>query len=258
MGSNKFDYIINFAAETHVDRSVKNSEDFVMTNNVGTRVLLDATKKYGIEKFVQIGTDEVYGSLDKNSPSSKETDATKPSSPYSASKLGADALALSYFYTHGVPVCVTRSSNNYGPWQFPEKVIPLFITNILDGKKVPVYGDGQNIRDWIHVSDNCRGIAWVMERGKPGEIYNIGGGNELTNLDLTERILREMGFGDDWKKQIEFVEDRKGHDKRYSLDSNKIQESPFGPNPLMPFGIGLQGTIDWYKQNEKWWRRLKK
>ena len=257
MTSNEVTHVVNFAAESHVDRSIKNSEDFVRTNIEGTRVLLDAAKKHGIEKFLQIGTDEVYGSLDKDFPSSKEFDGLYPRSPYSASKASADLLALAYYHTHGTPACVTRSSNNYGPWQFPEKVIPLFITNILEGKKVPVYGDGKNIRDWLHVSDNCRGIEFAMEMGIPGEIYNIGGGNELTNLELTEKILRQMGFGDGWREQIEFVEDRKGHDRRYSLNSDKIQRAPFGSSPLMPFEIGLEGTIEWYKENEKWWKPLK-
>jgi len=255
--SNNINYIVNFAAESHVDRSIKNSEDFVRTNVEGTRVLLDCALKNGIEKFVQIGTDEVYGSLNEDSPSSKETDILKPRSPYSASKASADLLALSYFTTHNLPVCITRSSNNYGPWQYPEKVIPLFITNIIEGKKVPVYGDGQNIRDWIYVSDNCRAINFVMKKGIPGEIYNIGGRNELTNIELTKKILSKMGNSENWENHIEFVEDRKGHDRRYSLNSDKIERAPFGVVPLMPFEIGLERTINWYKENEELWMKLK-
>ncbi|MDO8622810.1 MAG: dTDP-glucose 4,6-dehydratase [archaeon] len=250
------DYIINFAAESHVDRSIENSEDFIRTNVEGTRVLLDSALRNGVEKFVQIGTDEVYGSLDKESRSSTEKSRLNPRSPYSASKASADLLALSYFATHNLPICITRSSNNYGPNQFPEKVIPLFITNILEGKKVPVYGNGMNVRDWLYVRDNCMAIQLVLENGKPGEIYNIGGRNELTNMHLTEMILREMGFGDDWEEHIQFVGDRKGHDFRYSLNCGKI-ERELGWFPTIDFEAGLRETIEWYKKSEKWWKPLK-
>jgi dTDP-glucose 4,6-dehydratase len=250
------DYLVNFAAESHVDRSITNSEDFVRTNVEGTRVLLDAAKKHNVGKFVQIGTDEVYGSLSDKSPSSKEGEILRPRSPYSASKAGADLFAISYFETHGLPVCVTRSSNNYGPNQYPEKVIPLFVTNILDGRKVPVYGEGKNTRDWLYVRDNCRAIRLVMENGKPGEIYNIAGRNEMRNMDLTKIILEKMGHEDDWKKQVEFVEDRKGHDWRYSVDSSKI-ERELGWKPEVSFEQGMDATINWYIQNEDWWKKLK-
>lgn len=256
IGANKVDYVVNFAAESHVDRSIENSEDFVKTNILGTRVLLDSVLRHKVKKFIQISTDEVYGSLKENSPSSTEKSRLNPRSPYSASKTSADLLALSYFHTFDLPVCVTRSSNNYGPNQFPEKIIPLFITNIINGKKVPVYGNGMNIRDWIYVRDNCMAIQLVMENGKPGEIYNIGGRTELSNMELTEKILRGMDFEDDWKKQINFVEDRKGHDFRYSLNCGKI-EKKLDWFPTTDFETGLQATIEWYKENEKWWRELK-
>ena len=252
--SNRIDYVVNFAAESHVDRSIENPEDFIRTNVEGTRVLLDAALKKGVKKFIQIGTDEVYGSLNENSPSSKETDSVNPRSPYSASKLAADVLALSYFHTYALPVCVTRSSNNYGPFQFPEKLIPLFITNIFEGRKVPVYGKGENIRDWLFVVDNCIAIKDVMNYGKIGEIYNIGGGNELRNIDLTKKILKKMGYDE---SMIEFVKDRKGHDIRYSLNCGKI-ERKLDWWPSTDFETGIQETIKWYKENEDWWRKLKK
>lgn len=245
--------IVNFAAESHVDRSIINATDFLNTNVLGTRVLLDCAVENGIEQFVQIGTDEVYGSLMEFQRSSVETDRLNPSSPYSASKASADLIALSYFITHGLNVCVTRSSNNYGRYQFPEKLIPLFITNLLEGKKVPVYGDGKNIRDWIHVEDNCRGIIKVLENGKPGEIYNLGGGYELRNIDVTRMIFREMKYGPDMR---EFVEDRKGHDFRYSMNSEKAS-SELGWKPLINFRDGLIDTIEWYEQNKKWWKKLR-
>jgi len=253
MGKHDINYIVNFAAESHVDRSIKNPEDFNMTNYFGTGVLLEAAREKGIEKFIQIGTDEVYGSLDEDSPSSKETDVLKPSSPYSASKSGADNLALSYFKTYEFPVCITRSSNNYGPYQYPEKMVPLFVTNLLEEKKVPLYGDGKNIRDWLHVEDNCRAINLVLEKGKPGEIYNIGAEYEFKNIEVTRAILGQMGFDQTW---IEYVEDRKGHDRRYSMDCSKIKKE-LGWRALICFEDRLIDTIEWYEKNENWWRRLK-
>jgi len=245
--------IVNFAAESHVDRSIINATDFIKTNVNGARVLLDCAVENGIERFVQIGTDEVYGSLNEGQRSSVESDALKPSSPYSASKAAADLLALSYFKTHGLDVVVTRSSNNYGRYQFPEKLIPLFVTSLLDGKKVPLYGDGKNIRDWIHVEDNCRGIIKVLQQGMPGEVYNLGGGYELRNIDITRMIFREMKCGRD---MIRFVEDRKGHDLRYSMNSEKAN-SELGWRPLVNFRDGLRDTIEWYEQNKKWWKKFR-
>lgn len=248
------DAIVNFAAESHVDNSIKDSTSFVETNFLGTNVLLQSALENKIQKFVQIGTDEVYGSLKEDAKSSTEENLLNPRNPYSASKASADLLALSFFKTHGLPLCVTRSSNNYGPYQYPEKVIPLFITNLLEEEKIPLYGNGTNIRDWIHVNDNCEGILKVLEKGKAGEIYNIGGGNELSNIILTKKILKEMGFQN--YEMIEFVEDRKGHDFRYSLDCSKI-ENQFELRPEISFEKGLQETIRWYKENESWWRNLK-
>lgn len=249
----EIDTIINFAAESHVDRSIDSSGLFVQTNVMGTRTLLDCALECGVGRFIQIGTDEVYGSLDSDSPSSVETDLLKPRSPYAASKAAADLLALSYFHTHGLPVCVTRSSNNYGAYQFPEKVIPLFITNILQDKKVPVYGKGLNIRDWLNVEDNCEAIRLVAEKGMPGEIYNIAGNHEIRNIDLTYRILEKMGK-DYCHEHIEHVEDRKGHDWRYSMNCGKIQKE-LGWMPRIPFDEGLAMTILWYKENEQWWKK---
>lgn len=243
------DAVVNFAAESHVDRSIEDASLFIKTNFDGVQVLLDAARKHKIEKFVQIGTDEVYGSLDENSPSSKEGDPINPRSPYSASKLSADVLALSYYYTHELPVCVTRSSNNYGAYQFPEKVIPLFITNLLKGKKVPLYGEGKNIREWIYVLDNCDAIFKVLENGKAGEIYNIGSGIEKTNFEMTKKILTEMGVGEE---MIKPVEDRKAHDLRYSLNCEKIKRE-LNWKPKRNFDDGIKETIKWYKENEVWW-----
>ena len=244
------DVIINFAAETHVDRSIKYPDDFITTNIYGTKTLLEAARKSGVSKFIQIGTDEVYGSVAEGL--SSEEDPLKPNSPYSATKASADLLALSYYTTYGLPVIVTRSSNNFGPYQFPEKVIPLFITNLIDGVKVPLYGDGGNVRDWVFVGDNCEGIDIVMHKGQPGEIYNIGGGNHLTNRDLTSAILLSMGKG---KEFIEYVKDRPGHDRRYALDSSKI--SKLGWNPSLDFVGDIDKTVSWYKKNDLWWRKLK-
>ena len=247
----KTDVLVHFAAESHVDRSIVNPHKFVETNVLGTHVLLRAA--LGVEnlKFIHVSTDEVYGSIEKGSW--PETDPVNPNSPYSASKASSDLLALSYFRTYGLDVMVTRCSNNYGPFQFPEKIIPLFVTNIIEGKKVPMYGTGQNIRDWLHVEDHCRGIELVIEKGQPGEIYNLGGGKELTNMDLTLRILQLMGKEAD---SIVKVADRKGHDLRYSVDISKAN-TQLGYKPIIDFDEGLSETIDWYKINTGWWEKLK-
>lgn len=244
------DLIFNFAAESHVDNSIKDAEPFIRTNILGTKNVLDQAMEQGVDRVVHIGTDEVYGSVEKGS--SKETARLEPRNPYSASKAGADLLALSYVNTYNFDVVITRSSNNYGPYQFPEKVIPLFITNILEEKKVPLYGNGKNIRDWIFVEDNCRGILMAGEKGKKGEIYNIGGENELSNIELTLKILHALGKDEAFIMQ---VADRPGHDRRYSLDSSKIKK--LGWKPQKNFKQGLKETIEWYKQNEKWWKPLK-
>ncbi len=243
--------VINFAAETHVDRSIRNAGVFLRTNVFGVFVLLEAARDNGVERFIQIGTDEVYGSRLKGSFA--ENDALQPNSPYSASKASADLLVRSYGQTHNFPAIITRSSNNFGPYQFPEKVIPLFITNLLEGKKVPVYGDGRNVRDWLYVVDNCRGIDCVLHKGKIGEIYNIGGGNELDNLQLTGLILKALGKT---KDSIRFVKDRPGHDRRYSLNISKIKRLGFTPEHDFLEAIAL--TVEWYKQNKLWWKKLKK
>jgi dTDP-glucose 4,6-dehydratase len=245
------DAVINFAAETHVDRSIKYPDDFIMTNVYGAKTLLEASRKAGISKFIQIGTDEVYGSVEDGL--SREEDLLKPNSPYSATKAAADLLALSYYTTYKLPVIVTRSSNNFGPYQYPEKAIPLFMTNLLEGGKVPLYGDGGNVRDWIFVKDNCEGIDLLLHKGRPGEIYNIGGGNHLSNLELTENILSVMGKG---KDSIEYVKDRPGHDRRYALDSSKINK--MGWSPSGDFAEGIARTAKWYKDNVDWWKPLKK
>jgi len=243
--------IFNFAAETHVDRSIIEGGVFVKTDVLGTYTLLEAARKFDVGKYIQISTDEVYGSIEEGS--FKETDALDPSSPYSASKSGADLLVNAYHRTYSLPFMITRSSNNYGPYQYPEKVIPLFITNLLEGKKVPLYGDGKNVRDWLWVMDNCSAIDRVFEKGRIGEIYNVGSGYEITNLELTERILALMGKG---KESIDYVEDRLGHDRRYSLDNSKLIE--LGWKPETDFDLGLKKTIDWYKENRWWWEPLKK
>lgn len=247
------DAVINFAAESHVDRSIAGAEDFVQTNIVGVQVLLDAIKASGRKiRFLQVSTDEVYGSIESGSWT--EEWPLLPNSPYSASKAGGELLARSYERTHGLDVVITRCSNNYGTHHFPEKLIPLFITNLLEGKKVPVYGSGLNVRDWLHVDDHCRGIYLALTQGKSGEIYNIGGGRELNNLEITDLILSAMGAD---KSSIEFVEDRKGHDLRYSVDWSKANRD-LGYEPKVSFEYGLDQTIDWYKNNEAWWKPLKK
>ena len=245
------DAIIHFAAESHVDRSVHNSRIFVETNVVGTQTLLDQALALGIPRFVHISTDEVYGSID--SGSWDENEPLLPNSPYSASKAASDLLVRSYFVTHGLNASITRCSNNYGPHHFPEKVIPLFVTNLLDGHTVPLYGDGLNVRDWLHVDDHCRGIALVLQKGQPGEIYNIGGGTELSNTELTDLLLAATGRD---KSFVTAVRDRKGHDRRYSVDISKISHE-LGYEPQVDFTSGLADVVQWYRDNRQWWEPLK-
>lgn len=245
------DVIVHFAAESHVDRSVNNSRIFVETNVLGTQTLLDAALELGISRFVHISTDEVYGSIDEGSWD--EHEPLLPNSPYSASKAGSDLLVRSYYVTHGMNTSITRCSNNYGIHHFPEKVIPLFVTNLLDGHPVPLYGDGANIRDWLHVDDHCRGIAAVVTKGGAGEVYNIGGGTELTNRELTELLLEATGR--DWSF-VTPVADRKGHDRRYSVDITKIS-AELGYRPEVSFSDGLASVVQWYRDNRWWWEPLK-
>ena len=245
------DVVVHFAAESHVDRSITGAADFVVTNVVGTQTLLQGALEAEVSRFVHVSTDEVYGSIDEGSW--PEEHPLEPNSPYSASKASSDLLARAFHRTHGLPVSVTRCSNNYGPYQFPEKVIPLFVTNLLDGKKVPLYGDGLNVRDWLHVDDHCAGIQLVVENGRAGEVYNIGGGTELTNKELTERLLAAVGA--DWSS-VERVADRKGHDRRYSVDISKIS-AELGYAPRVSFEQGLADTVAWYRDNRAWWEPLK-
>lgn len=245
------DVVVNFAAESHVDRSINSARDFMVTNVLGTQTLLDEVKASDIQTYLQVSTDEVYGSIANGSW--PESDPLLPNSPYAASKASADLVCRSYFRTHGLDIRLTRCSNNYGRNQFPEKVIPLFVTNLIDSEKVPVYGSGLNVRDWLHVDDHCFGIYLALTKGKAGEIYNIGGGTELTNIELTEKILFLMGKDN---SSINYVEDRKGHDLRYSVDISKIS-SELGYSPKVNWETGLKETIEWYKANEAWWRPLK-
>ncbi len=246
------DVVVNFAAESHVDRSISGAADFVQTNIVGVQVLLDAIKASGRRiRFLQVSTDEVYGSIEEGSWT--EESPLLPNSPYSASKASGELLARSYSRTHGMDVVITRCSNNYGTHHFPEKLIPLFITNLIEGKKVPVYGTGENVRDWLHVDDHCGGIYQVLMNGRSGEVYNIGGGRELTNNEITSLILNAMGADE---TSIEYVEDRKGHDLRYSVDWTKINRE-LGYEPQVKFEDGLRETIQWYRDNEAWWKPLK-
>ncbi len=245
------DAVVHFAAESHVDRSILGAADFVMTNVVGTQTLLDSALQHGVDKFVHVSTDEVYGSIDEGSWD--EEQPLEPNSPYSASKASSDLIARSYFRTHQLPVCITRCSNNYGPHQFPEKVIPLFVTNLIDGATVPLYGEGANIRDWLHVDDHCRGVHLVLQKGRAGEVYNIGGGTELTNRDLTGKLLAACGA--DWDRVVR-VEDRKGHDLRYSVSIDKIG-SELGYAPQVDFEQGLAETVKWYTDHRDWWEPLK-
>ena len=245
------DIVVHFAAETHVDRSLLHAGEFITTDVFGTFVLLEAARSAKqLRRFVQISTDEVYGSVPQGS--SRETDELRPRNPYAASKAGADRLAYSYWATYQVPVVITRASNNYGPYQFPEKIIPLFVTNAFDDIPVPLYGDGLNERDWLHVSDHCRAIDVVIDRGVAGEVYNIGGGNHIANADLTRRILRLAGKPE---SLIRLVADRPGHDRRYSLDIDKIRGLDWSPR--VDFEQGLTDTVEWYRQNEWWWRPIK-
>jgi dTDP-glucose 4,6-dehydratase len=245
------DAVVHFAAESHVDRSIAGAADFVLTNVAGTQTMLDASLRRGVDRFLHVSTDEVYGSIERGSW--PETHPLEPNSPYSASKASSDLIARSYGRTHGLDVVITRCSNNYGPYQFPEKVIPLFVTNLMDGLPVPLYGDGLNVRDWLHVDDHCRGIALALDKGRGGEIYNIGGGTELSNRELTEQLLAACDAGWD---QVQFVEDRKGHDRRYSVDITKITEE-LGYSPAVSFSHGLRETVRWYRNNRSWWEPLK-
>ncbi len=245
------DAVVHFAAESHVDRSITGASDFVVTNVLGTQTLLQAALNAKVGRFVHVSTDEVYGSIAQGSWD--EARPLEPNSPYSASKASSDLLARAYARTFGLDVVITRCSNNYGPYQFPEKVIPLFVTNLMDGLPVPLYGEGLNVRDWLHVDDHCRGINLVLDKGRSGEVYNIGGGTELTNLELTHRLLAAMGVG---QEMVERVQDRLGHDLRYSVDITKISDE-LGYAPQVPFEQGLADTIAWYRANEAWWRPLK-
>jgi dTDP-glucose 4,6-dehydratase len=245
------DAIVHFAAESHVDRSIRAARPFVTTNVLGTQTLLDAAVRHGTGRFLHVSTDEVYGSI--ASGSWTEEWPLAPTSPYAASKAAADLLTLACHRTHGLDVCITRSSNNYGPYQFPEKVIPLFVTNLLDGRTVPLYGDGGNVREWVHVDDHCRAVALVLTRGRAGEVYNVGGGTGLTNRELTEMLLSACDVS--WE-QVEFVEDRKGHDRRYSVDVSKIA-TELAFEPRVDFGAGLAETVRWYADNRGWWEPVR-
>ncbi len=244
------DQVVHFAAESHVDRSISGPDAFVNTNCDGTNVMCDVARQLEVERFLHVSTDEVYGSVETGS--SVETDPLEPRSPYSASKAGSDLIALSYFTTYDLPIIVTRASNNYGPFQFPEKVIPLFTSNLLDGGSVPLYGDGMNIRDWLYVADHCSGVDVVLRNGVPGEIYNIGGGNEITNRELTDRLIELCGRDE---SAIDYVEDRLGHDRRYSIDCSKLRG--IGWAPAQDFAEGLEKTVAWYRENRAWWEPLK-
>ena len=248
----KSDYVINFAAESHVDRSIEDPEIFIKSNVLGTQVLLNAAKEYGVDKYIQISTDEVYGTLGKTGYF-KETTPLQPNSPYSASKAGGDLITRAYFETFDLPVNITRCSNNYGPYQFPEKLMPLMISNALEDKKLPVYGDGKNIRDWLHVHDHCTAIDMVLHDGKPGEVYNIGGNNEKENINIVKLILETLNKDE---SLIEFVTDRLGHDRRYAIDSTKIKEE-LGWMPEYSFETGISETIQWYLDNQDWISNVK-
>ena len=246
------DAVVHFAAESHVDRSIAGSAEFIRTNVMGTHTLLEVARQTNLGRFVHVSTDEVYGSIKEGSW--PETEPLLPNSPYAASKASSDLLVRSYFRTHGLDTVTTRCSNNYGPYQYPEKLIPLFATNLIDGLQVPLYGDGLNVRDWLHVDDHCNGIHLALTKGKAGEIYNIGGGTELNNLEMTRLILED--FGADWNTAVKPVEDRKGHDLRYSVDCRKAQDE-LGYEPKVAFRNGLAETIQWYRDNPNWWRPLK-
>ncbi|HEY3361711.1 MAG TPA: dTDP-glucose 4,6-dehydratase [Methanosarcina sp.] len=247
----KIDYVVHFAAESHVDRSIEDGSVFVRTNVLGTNTLLQSALAHNIKKFIHVSTDEVYGSIKEGSFT--EQDNLNPSSPYSSSKAGSDLLARSYYTTYGLPVCITRCTNNFGPYQYPEKLIPFFISRLMEGKKVPVYGTGLNIRDWIYVEDHCSAVDFVLHNGTNGDIYNIDGGNELTNLEITHCILKMLGKDE---SSIEYVEDRKGHDFRYSLDGSKLEK--MGWKPKYDFDTALEQTVKWYVENRWWWEPLKR
>ena len=246
----KVDIVVNFAAESHVDRSIGSPDDFIQTDVYGAFVLLEAARNAKVEKFIQISTDEVYGSILDGS--FKETDMLEPSSPYSASKAGADRLAYSYYKTYDLPVIITRCSNNYGCYQYPEKLIPLFVTNAIEDKKLPIYGDGKNVRDWIYVLDHCDAIDFLIHKGENGQVYNIGAGNELTNLAITDLILKLLAKSDDLKT---YVADRLGHDRRYSVDTSKIRALGWQPN--YTFDEAIAATVKWYVDNDSWWQKIK-
>lgn len=250
----KPDILVNFAAESHVDRSIENPEIFLQTNIIGTSVLMDACRKYGIKRYHQVSTDEVYGDLPLNRPDLFFTEETPlhTSSPYSSSKAGADLLVLAYYRTYGLPVTISRCSNNYGPYHFPEKLIPLMIINALHDKPLPVYGDGQNVRDWLYVEDHCRAIDLILQKGRAGEVYNVGGHNEMKNLDIVKLICKELGKPE---SLIHFVRDRKGHDRRYAIDPAKIHRE-LGWLPETKFADGLKKTIHWYLNNRQWWEQI--
>jgi dTDP-glucose 4,6-dehydratase len=246
--SEGFDAVVNFAAESHVDRSITGPEVFVETNVLGTQNLLDAARRHRVGRFVQVSTDEVYGSLKPDDPPFTEESPLAPNSPYAASKASADLLCRAYNETYEMPIIVTRCSNNYGPYQFPEKLIPSFIRNAMQDRPLPLYGDGLNVRDWLHVEDHCRAVALVLDRGMPGEVYNIGGGNEHTNLQITKFILRALGKSE---RLISYVTDRPGHDRRYAIDSSRLQET-LGWRPDHNFETGIMRTIEWYTKNTEW------
>jgi dTDP-glucose 4,6-dehydratase len=243
-------FVVNFAAETHVDRSITDPGSFINTDVYGTHVLLEAARKHGVDRFLQVSTDEVYGSVMEGY--SSENDTLSPSSPYSASKAGGELMAKAYFTTYGLPVIVTRGSNTYGPYQYPEKLIPLFVTNALDDVPLPVYGDGLNRRDWIYVLDHCSGIDFALHNGQPGEIYNVGGGNERTNMEITNLVLELLEKG---KDLITYVKDRPGHDRRYALDCAKLQS--LGWQPSFSFQSAMRETVQWYMDNRWWWEKIK-
>lgn len=247
------DLIVHFAAETHVDRSIKKASEFIKTNVEGTMNLLEAARRQGGVRFHHVSTDEVFGELEAGDSPFKEETPYSPRSPYSASKAGSDHLVRAYFHTYGLPVTISNCSNNYGPYQFPEKLIPLFITNLMEGKKVPVYGEGKNIRDWIHVDDHNRGVEMIIKKGKAGETYCLGGGNELSNLEITKKILEIMEKGEEF---IKYVEDRPGHDFRYAIDYSKAKKE-LGWEPELDFPQGLKATVEWYQENPEWWKKLK-
>jgi dTDP-glucose 4,6-dehydratase len=245
------DAIVNFAAETHVDRSILDPEAFIRTDVMGTHVLLEAVRRHGIARFLHVSTDEVYGDVEHGA--SAESDPVRPRSPYAASKAGGDLQVLAYHATFGTPVLITRGSNTYGPFQYPEKLIPLFVTNLLEGEQVPVYGDGLQVRDWLYVDDHARGIAHVLEHGECGEVYNLGGGNSRTNLEITTELLQLTGR--DWDASVRHVADRPGHDRRYALDAAKARA--LGWSPRVEFANGLAETVAWYRAREDWWRPIK-